>query len=256
LVCIRSFNKEHQKKFPIQIPYHIKVSLQEYYKNFDAWVIPDFSDKCPICGGADCATFLGYYVRIATCPLTGFSAPDLPILRYLCNDKGNARVCDHVTFSLLPHELVPFRQLSFNFMARAVWLKVSRHLSFTRAMDVIEDELNFLDDVADFINISTMMSWQRMILAAFELFISVDINMVSKFHYEQLQDTADLKLFLDLLINHNLKVTRKSLSGNYPIRGPDAFAWEYYQHSGGSEQNAVFLRVTFRLFGRASQHRN
>ena len=237
-------NKEHQKKFPIQIPYHIKVSLQEYYENFDTWLIPDFSDKCPICGGIDCATFLGYYIRIAICPLTGFWAPDLPILRYLCHDKGNARVCDHITFSLLPHELVPFRQLSLDFMVRAIWFKVNKHLSLTRAMDVIEEELNHLGDVADFINISTMISWQRMILMAFELFTSADINMVSQSHYKQLQNTADLKLFFELLINHQSKNSR------HPIRGPDAFAWDYYQQSGGSEQNTVFL------FGRASQHRN
>ena len=239
-----SFNKEHQKKSPIQIPYHIKVSLQEYYEDFDTRLIPDFSDKCPICGGIDCATFLGYYIRTAICPLTGFSVPDLPILRYLCHDKGNARVCDHITFSLLPNELVPFRQLSLDFMVRAIWFKVSRHLSFTRAMDVIEDELNCLGDVADFINISTMMSWQLMILTAFGLFMSADVNMVSKFSYEQLQNTDDLKLFLEILINH------QSQTSNHPIRGPDAFAMDYYQQSGGSEQHAVFL------FGRASQHRN
>ena len=239
-----SFNKEHQKKSPIQIPYHIKVSLQEYYEDFDTWLIPDFSDKCPICGGIDCATFLGYYIRTAICPLTGFSVPDLPILRYLCHDKGNARVCDHITFSLLPNELVPFRQLSLDFMVRAIWFKVSRHLSFTRAMDVIEDELNCLGDVANFINISTMMSWQLMILTAFGLFMSTDVNMVSKFSYEQLQNTDDLKLFLEILINH------QSQSSNHPIRGPNAFAMDYYQQSGGSEQHAVFL------FGRASQHRN
>ncbi len=244
MVCISSFNKEHQKKSPIQIPYHIKVSLQEYYKNFDTWLIPDFSNKCPICGGVDCATFLGYYLRIAICPLTGFSVSDLPVLRYLCHDKGNARVCDHITFSLLPHELVPFRQLSLDFMVRAIWVKVSRHLSLTRVMDVIEDELNTLGDVADFINISTMISWQRMILSAFELFMSVDVNMVSKFYYDQLQNTGSLKLFFEILINHH------SHSNNHPIRGPDAFARDFYQQSGGFEQNAIFL------FGRASQHRN
>jgi len=74
--------------------------------------------------------------------------------------------------------------------------------------------------------------------------MSADVNMVSKFHYEQLQNTTDLKLFLDLLINY------QSQSSNHPIRGPTAFAWDYYQQSGGSEQYAVFL------FGRASQHRN
>lgn len=244
MVCISSFNKEHQKKSPIQIPYHIKVSLQEYYEDFATWLIPDFSDKCPICGGIDCATFLGCYIRIAICPLTGFSVPDLPILRYLCHDKGDIKVCDHVTFSLLPHELVPFRQLSLDFMVRAIWFKISRHLSYTRAMDVIEDELNHLGDVANFINISTMMSWQRMILAALGLFTSADINMVSKSQYEQLQNTASLKLFLDLLIKYQSQIS------DHPIRGPTAFAWNYYQQSGGSEQHTVFL------FGRASQHRN
>lgn len=250
MVCKSSFNKEHQKKSPIQIPYHIKVSLQEYYENFDTWLIPDFSDKCPICGGIDCAAFLGCYIRIAICPLTGFWAPDLPILRYRCHEKGDVKVCDHITFSLLPHVLVPFRQLSLDFMVMAIWFKVSRHLSYTRVMDVIENELNHLDDVADFINISTIMSWQRMILAAFALFtsdlqvISADINMVSKSHYEKLQTVASLKLFLDLLITH------QSQSSNHPIRGPDAFARDYYQQSGGPEQHGVFL------FGRASQHRN
>jgi len=240
---ISSFNKEHQKKSPIQIPYHIKVSLQEYYEDFDTWPIPDFSDKCPICGGVDCATFLGYYIRIAICPLTGFWAPDLPVLRYRCHDKGDTRVCDHVTFSLLPHELVPFRQLSLDFMVRAICFKVSRHLSYTKALDVIEAELNSLGDIANFINISTMMSWQRMILTALALFISADISMVSKSQYDQLKNTASLELFLALLINHRSQIS------NHPIRGPDDFAWEYYQQSGGSKQNAVFL------FGRASQHR-
>jgi len=239
-----SFNKEHQKKSPIQIPYHIKVSLQKYYEDFNTWPIPDFSEKCPICGGIDCATFLGYYIRIAICPLTGFWAPDLPILRYRCHDKGDARVCDHITFSLLPFELVPFRQLSLNFMVRATWLKLNKHLSYTRAMDVIEDELNHLGDVANFINISTMMSWQQMILIAFELLTSANINMVPKFQYELLQNTAGLKLFLDLLVNHQSQIN------DYPIRGPTAFAWDYYQQSCGSNENAVFL------FGRASQHRN
>ena len=111
-------------------------------------------------------------------------------------------------------------------------------------MDVIEAELNCLGDVADFINISTMMSWQLMILTAFGLFMSADVNMVSKFSYEQLQNTDDLKLFLEILINH------QSQSSNHPIRGPNAFARDFYRQSGGTDQCAPFL------FGRASQHRN
>jgi len=244
LVCISSFNKEHRKKSPIQIPYHIKVSLQEYYKNFDTWPIPDFSDKCPLCDGFDCATFHGYYMRIAICPLTGFWAQDLSVLRYKCHEKGDVKVCDHITFSLLPHMLVPFRQLSLNFMVKAIWFKISKKLSCTKALDVIEDELNHLGDIANFINISTMISWQQMILTALELFTLADINMVSKSQYDQLKNTYSLELFITLLMNHQSQIR------NHPIRGPDAFTWDYYQQSGGSKKNAFFL------FGRASQHRN
>jgi len=111
-------------------------------------------------------------------------------------------------------------------------------------MDDIEMELNHLGDVVDSINISSLMFWQQMILVAFELFLSSGVNIVPQSHHEKLQNTADLELFLVILLNH------KSQTISPPIRGPDAFAWDFYQQSGGFEQNAHFL------FGRASQHRN
>ena len=85
----------------MQEPYHIKVSLQEYYRltKSGEWKIPDFSDKCLICGAKDCAEYHGKYERGAICPLTGFEAPDLLALRFLCNDKGLRKKCDHRTFS-------------------------------------------------------------------------------------------------------------------------------------------------------------
>ena len=227
----------------MQVPYHVEVSLQEYYENFGKWSIPDFSDKCPICGGAYCARYHGYYTRTAICPKTNFSVLDLPVLRFLCHNIGNARKCDHVTFSLLPIELVPFHQLSLNFMVQAVWLKVSRQLSLTKALYVIEEELNDLGDVADFINISTMMLWERMIRQAYKIFIAVNINIVSKPKYDQLQDTVGLQMFLKICIHHKFQIS------NHCIRGPDAFAWDFYQQSGGTDQCVPFL------FGLASQHR-
>jgi len=140
--------------------------------------------------------------------------------------------------------LVPFRQLSLNFMVKAIWFKVSKELSCTKALDVIDAELNSLVEVANFINISTMISWQLMIHTALAHFISANIKMVSKFEYDQLKDAVSLELFIALLIDHQSQIR------NHPIRGPDAFAWDYYQQSGGFDQNAHFL------FGRASQHRN
>ncbi|MBT9437937.1 MAG: hypothetical protein JRD93_16465 [Deltaproteobacteria bacterium] len=240
----RSLTKETQKKSPIQKPYHIKVSLQEYYEKFGEWTIPDFSDKCLICGAANCAGYHGHYTRTATCPLTGFSVPGFPVMRFLCQGKGDKRECDHVTFSLLPIELVPFRQLTLKFMVLAVWIRLGRHLSFTGALDAIEEELNSLGDIAEFINISTLMSWERLIRAAFKLFLSTDINILCKSQYEKIiADETGLLLFLELLREY------KSGNTNNPIRGPDAFAWDFYQQSGGTDQLALFL------FGRASQHR-
>ena len=107
----------------MQIPYHIKVDLQEYYEKFYEWPVPDFSDKCPLCGGIKCACYLGCYFRTATCPLTGIFIPDLPVLRFLCSRKGDHIVCDHVTFSLLPLMLVPYRRLSLKFMVLATWIR-------------------------------------------------------------------------------------------------------------------------------------
>lgn len=229
----------------MQEPYHIKVSLQEYYENFEQWVIPDFSDKCILCGGANCAGYHGYYTRAATCPLTGFSVPDLPVLRFLCKDKGDQRKCDHVTFSLLPIMLVPFRQLTLKFMVLAVLIRLGKHLSLTGALDIIEKELNHLDDIAQFINISTLMSWQGLVQAAFSLFLSSNINLLHKSQYEEIAtNQTGLLLFLEALKDYKPRNTSAS------IRGPDAFSWDFYRQSGGAE------RLAFFLFGRASQHRN
>ncbi len=128
-------------------------------------------------------------------------------------------------------------------MVLAVWIRISRRLSLTGALDVIENELNHLDDVVDFINISTMISWEKMILAGAMLLLSSDIDLASKIQYIQLQDREGRLQFLGTLIHH------KSWIKDHPIRGPDAFAWEFYQQSGGTDQFAPFL------FGLASQHR-
>ena len=44
----------------MQEPYHIKICLQEHYWLFKSrkWKIPNFSDKCLICGVADCANIM------------------------------------------------------------------------------------------------------------------------------------------------------------------------------------------------------
>ena len=44
------------------------------------------------------------------------------------------------------------------------------------ALDAIEEELNDLEDIADFINISSLMSWKRLLRAGYELFLSAGLK--------------------------------------------------------------------------------
>ena len=129
-------------------------------------------------------------------------------------------------------------------MIKAVWLRLFRRLSLSRAMDAIEMELNHLEDVADFINISNILFWQQMILMAFVRFLSSDSNIVPQINREQLHGGDGFENFIEILL------TYQSRNDGTPIRGPDAFALDFYQQSGGVEKNAHFL------FGRASQHRD
>lgn len=105
-------------------------------------------------------------------------------------------------------------------------------------------ELNHLEDVADFVNISSLIFWQQMILMALEHFLSSGTNIVPQINHEQLHKANSLENFIEILL------TYQSQNTSSPIRGPDAFALDFYQQSGGVEKNAHFL------FGRASQHRD
>jgi hypothetical protein len=231
----------------MQEPYHIKVSLQQYYRLFKSgeWEIPDFSDKCLICGGADCAKYHGNYERRAICPQTGFDVPDLPVGRFLCNAKGVRKNCEHVTFSLLPLVLVPYRQLPLKFTILALWLRLSNKLSLFDAMDAIEQELvNFEQDIAGFVSIAAQLEWEKMIRAGFYRF--VESNMSNQQQVSVMKKAPEKGLFSFL----KMALVYKCRQTDVPIRGPDGLAWDFHQLNGGAGKLAPFL------FGTASQHRN
>ncbi len=231
----------------MQEPYHTKVSLQEYYLLFRSgnWELPDFSDKCLICGAADCARYHSYYERRAICPLTGFAVADLQVGRFLCRCKGIRKKCVHVTFSLLPLVLVPYRQLTLKFMILALWLRLSEKLSLFSAMDAIEKELvNFEEDIADFLSIAAQLEWEKMIKAAFSRFVMSRMCHQERFSIVETAVEKGLISFLKIALEY------QSQQSDPPIRGPDALAWDFYQLNGGAGELAPFL------FGTASQHRN
>ena len=202
----------------MQEPYHIKVSLQKYYRltKSGEWTIPDFSEKCLICGAKDCARYHGTYERAATCPITGFEEPDLVVLRFLCNGKGVKSKCDHGTFSLLPLVLVPYRRLTLRFLVLAVSLRLTQRLSLFDAMNAIENTLINLSDIGGFLSIASQLEWEKMMKLA----------------------------FLQMAIEYRPR------EADPPIRGPDGLNWDFYHSTGGSTERAPFL------FGTASQHRD
>ena len=231
----------------MQEPYHIKVSLQIYYLLFRSnnWELPDFSDKCLICGAANCATYHSYYERRAICPQSGFNVANFPVARFLCRGIGIEKKCDHVTFSLLPLVLVPYRQLALKFMILALWLRLSEKLSLFAAMDAIEKELvNFEGDIADFVSIAAQLQWEKLIKAALSRFVMSKLWREERFSMVADACEKGVLSFLKMALEYQCRQSDPT------IRGPDALAWDFYHFNGGAKELAPFL------FGRASQHRS
>ena len=115
----------------VQIILYIEETLSEYYakvkgkkcKVLDILDLPyDFSGRCPICGGKDCAKFIGYYFR-AVVDEKGTYYRAFPVARFLCRRKGRELISRHKTFSLLPYQLVPYTKYSMPFIIKVLKLR-------------------------------------------------------------------------------------------------------------------------------------
>lgn len=215
--------------------------MQEYYHKFYSGELekPDFSLRCPICGSSGCAPYHGYYTRAALCPINGFYAADFPVMRFKCKSTINKAIRKHVTFSLLPVQLVPYRRIALEFMFLAIWLRLSNGLSLFGAMDIIERELNNLADVGDFICVSGLISWENMIKNACNLLISGSFNMgyITQSKGTVNEDKGVLLQFVEFAIHYRIE------KDCHNIRGPDVLSFEFFKSAN------IFL------FGTASQHR-
>jgi hypothetical protein len=230
----------------VQIAYHIATSLANYYHDFQSgkWSIPDFSDECPICSGADCAKYWGTYTRRVVEPMSGFSADDFPIMRFRCFRVGKPHVRD-VTFSLLPLELVPYRRLSVKFLLEAVLVRVKRKLSWLKAEAAVEEELVDLVGVDSLVSVVALMSWVLLMEEGLLRLVASGLRLV-----EGMPDAFAGDEGVDGLVAF-LEGAKGYVSTRLEprIRGPDALAMDFYLMSGGWQNNAAFL------FGTPSQHR-
>jgi len=210
----------------IQIIYKISISLTKYYVkvNRGEYEFPDFSDYCPICSKENCARFLRFYHRPVVTK-EGIYYKDFPIIRYKCENKGNKKIKD-VTFSLLPHELIPYVKYSIEFIFRILFDIQVRNMSVKAALDIISqlcsEEILCMSPV-------TVNNFKCCILKG------IDRLGISKLYYEikDIINTPDrfhrLRLFVIYLyrINH--------------IRSPCEYSYDFYVKLGGYKTNSPFL---------------
>jgi len=235
----------------MQIPYKIE-SLAAYRDMVRSKNIPDFKERCLICNGKNCAVFNGTYPRNANDPFAKFSQVDFEILQYRCYQKGEKPVTSHVTFTLIPWMLIPYHRLPISFIIFAIQLKINDKLSYVKLLNALDTIfMNYAEEFnySFFLNISTLLYWNSLIIDALIKFqkSTVGMSMVPNHLYQNfLSDDRTER------INHfiNYLQSYQSQYNNQPIEGPVAFAWEFYQKSGGVKKNAFFL------FGTASQHKS
>ena len=102
-------------------------------------LLPDYRDRCPLCGGAGCAVRQGLYPRRVV-DEGGRVYKAFRVPRFLCNRRGPNRSV-HVTFSVLPSLLVPRRRFSLALLIQIVEL-VGKS---TRTLGQVLDTLAALD---------------------------------------------------------------------------------------------------------------
>jgi hypothetical protein len=199
----------------------------------------DLRAQCPLCGGKDCAQFIGYYYR-GVIDEKGTYYKAFPIARYLCNRKEPALSIQHRTFSLLPYQLVPYTKYSIPFIIRC--------LKKVYGEDNSVKEL--LDYLAGF-EIGMYVELSASVFHAFKAFILTCIDKMSAVGFyaeaERVLQTPSgrqrIKTFLGFAEDFACYKT------NQPIRGPCALGYDFYLSNGGHFRNGHFL------FGTPSQFR-
>ena len=207
----------------IQISLKISISLTKYYVKVKRgeYEFPDFNDYCPICSSTNCARFLGYYNRPVVTK-EGIYYKDFPIIRYKCRNNGNKRQ-KHVTFSLLPHELIPYVKYSVEFIFKILFDIYVNDLSEKSALDIISQLCN--EEVLS-ISPASVYNFKCLILN------SIDKLNISGFYDEikYLMNSDDrVKLFVLYLYEV------------HPVRAPSDYGYDFYKAHGFYKTNSPFL---------------
>jgi hypothetical protein len=232
----------------MQVIINMEETLSEYYekvkgRSYDIFLILELScdvyNRCPICGGMNCAQFIGYYVRKVV-DENGKKYDDFPIARFLCNRKGTEVIVNHKTFSLLPFQLIPYHKYCIDFMVKTLKLRYVDGHSIYDTLDnlAISGEDSLSTGAGQVIDFAVMVKE------------AIDKILARGYYHE-----FDEKIFQDSSLKEQIKnfiefsEEFECVKVDSPIEGPCALGYDFYLSGGGYLRNAHFL------FGTPSQFR-
>jgi len=255
--------QKHDNLPTIQIQIFTKYNLRQYYekvkpkseKGENILDIIDgdynFSYCCPLCGGADCARFIGYYKRPAV-DEEGKFYPDFPVARFLCQGKGTVPIVNHRTFSLLHYQLIPYYKYSIPFLIKVM---ESRHIDKKPLQVLCHYITEFTatgpvgtDYECIEISPSGILYLEPLIEEAINKIITSQYYQTVKQQWQKAfggdSKNIGIKGFLEFCSQFECFKT------NPPIRGPTALSYDFYITCGAYARNSYFL------FGTPSQFRS
>lgn len=216
----------------IQLIYRINCTLLEYREKTEKsiWKYPDFKKKCPICHGRNCAVRHGFYFRLII-DLKKRYFFFIRIIRYKCRrvQKPKNGLKDR-TFSLLPHELIPYISLTIDSLMMIVENKLVTNNSTKEIQRILDGSMIDADRI------------YNMDSRHFNHYVSIFIETYFKLN--------------QFLLKHNIRAGPRK--GKISIKdaviflkqseqGYQGFSVYYYETEGSWFKNAWFL------FGRPYQ---
>jgi hypothetical protein len=190
-------------------------------------------------GGRDCARFIGYCFR-GVIDEKGTDYKAFPIARYRCNRKGTALTAKHRTFSLLPHQLVPYTKYSIPFIIDALRRVYGEDGSVKGLLDYLAgcERGEYIE-----LSASAFYAFRAFLLTCIDKLVAAGFYREVKTALQSPSGAQRIKVFLAFAEDFTCGKT------DLVIRGPCAPGYDYYEEDGGYRSNGHFL------FGTPSQFR-
>lgn len=235
----------------VQIILYIRYTLNQYYQKVkfasgsafleETGASFQYKERCPLCGGKDCAEYLGCYYRGVT-DERGTYYKAFPVFRFKCNGKGGESVVNHRTFSLLPYQLVPYTKYSIPFIINTLKKMTIEDKS-------IQEILNYWAGGNEY---GTYFDMDQMRIRGFKrlLIQTIDKILISGYYEEvtaKFQSACEnerIKVFIEFSEEFCCYKTEPC------VRGPCGVGYDYYLRGNSYTGNSHFL------FGTPSQFRD